>query len=598
VLVLSPLVHFGSAQADLVVAARSCAIPVGMLLFSWDNLSTKGALHQAPDWIFVWNEQQREEAAAIHGFPRDRVVVAGAPRFDRFFTLQPQLTRSGFHEPLGLDPAQPTLLYVCSSQFVSSAEMAFVRKWIAALRAADSSAVRRCNVIVRPHPDVRLSDPAVATEELRWPELRGLKGIVTRPFGDQQAIVLRTSDRLQQGLYESIAHSAAVVGLNTSAELEAAIVGKPVYTVLAGPADADGQSSTLHFHYLVEGHGGCVRVANGLEQHIVQIDAELRTPSAPEPLRQFVHRFLRPQGIERPVAPLLAEAIESTFASTTPIPMPMVAESASTPAGTATHRRNESDGATVTVTVATAAVPSVVVPVTFSRLLYSVDIYAGGDAQAHKFDRMVVEWLREHVKVGDVLYDVDAGIGLYTLLAVKHRGATVIAFEPGFTAFKRLADNVLLNRADGAVTALPLAVADFDGLGYLKYPPGQAGSERHSLRRAGGVPAGRRAAGEDRAFEQSICTVSLDRALTQYGLPQPAHLRLGARSQAAAILSGAAGLLSSTSLRTIFLTTTEANREPVRAALAAAGWSVSDLDPLAQGRSHVIASRLLQTSTI
>ena len=46
VLLISPLVHFGSAQADFVAAARAHGIPVGMLLYSWDNLSTKGCLHR------------------------------------------------------------------------------------------------------------------------------------------------------------------------------------------------------------------------------------------------------------------------------------------------------------------------------------------------------------------------------------------------------------------------------------------------------------------------------------------------------------------------------------------------------------------------
>ena len=59
VMLISPLVHFGSAQADFVAAARAVGIPVGMLLYSWDNLSTKGCLHRLPDWMFVWNERQR-----------------------------------------------------------------------------------------------------------------------------------------------------------------------------------------------------------------------------------------------------------------------------------------------------------------------------------------------------------------------------------------------------------------------------------------------------------------------------------------------------------------------------------------------------------
>src|SRR5262249_51175779 len=61
VLLVSPLVHFGPAQADLVASATRLRIPVWMLLYSWDNLSTKGTLHRWPDRMFVWNEQQRHE---------------------------------------------------------------------------------------------------------------------------------------------------------------------------------------------------------------------------------------------------------------------------------------------------------------------------------------------------------------------------------------------------------------------------------------------------------------------------------------------------------------------------------------------------------
>jgi hypothetical protein len=143
--------------------------------------------------------------------------------------------------------------------------------------------------------------------------MRGVQGFVARPFGDARAVVLRTSDRAMQGLYECIGHSAAVIGLNTSAELEAAILGKPVYTVLAEDADADGQRSTLHFHYLLEQEGGFVRVASTLAEHVAQIERELATPSDAETIRRFVGQFLRPLGAERPVSPLLAEAIERTF---------------------------------------------------------------------------------------------------------------------------------------------------------------------------------------------------------------------------------------------------------------------------------------------
>jgi len=155
-LLLSPLVHFGSAQADMAASARRLGIPVWMLLFSWDNLSTKGCMHVEPDLMFVWNERQRAEAAELHGFPASRVVVAGAPRFDAFFRLQPALTREQFHEALGLDPARPTLLYLCSSRLIAPRELPFVRHWLSAVRESALETLRGCNVIVRPHPDLAL----------------------------------------------------------------------------------------------------------------------------------------------------------------------------------------------------------------------------------------------------------------------------------------------------------------------------------------------------------------------------------------------------------------------------------------------------------
>ena len=57
--------------------------------------------------------------------------------------------------------------------------------------------------------------------------------------------------------FDSLAYSAAVVGINTSALIESAIAGKNVFTILA-PEFRGTQEGTLHFHYLVAEHGGAV----------------------------------------------------------------------------------------------------------------------------------------------------------------------------------------------------------------------------------------------------------------------------------------------------------------------------------------------------
>ena len=50
---------------------------------------------------------------------------------------------------VGLDPAQPLLLYTCSSNFVAPREVEFVRRWIAELRAANDPLLHRCGILVQ-----------------------------------------------------------------------------------------------------------------------------------------------------------------------------------------------------------------------------------------------------------------------------------------------------------------------------------------------------------------------------------------------------------------------------------------------------------------
>ena len=72
------------------------------------------------------------------------------------------------------------------------------------------------------------------------------------------------------------------------------------------------------------------------------------------------------------------------------------------------------------------------------------------DGEPHRIDKAVRKWLRDQVGIGEMVYDVGAGIGIYAVLAAKHRGAPVIAFEPSYGAFRDLCENLLLNGCDGA----------------------------------------------------------------------------------------------------------------------------------------------------
>ena len=144
---------------------------------------------------------------------------------------------------------------------------------------------------------------------VRWSGIEG-KGRVTRPIDEPHVVVLRTHYRRAQAFYDALYHSAAVVGLNTSAALEAAIVGRPVFTLLAGADAANGQESTLHFHYLLEENGGCVSLSRSFNEHVRQLTASLAGTDAGPRQRAFAKTFVRPAGLDVPASTILASAIE------------------------------------------------------------------------------------------------------------------------------------------------------------------------------------------------------------------------------------------------------------------------------------------------
>jgi hypothetical protein len=108
----------------------------------------------------------------------------------------------------------------------------------------------------------------------------------------------------------SLLASAAVVGVNTTAMIEAAILGRPVLTV-EDPAFTHSQRETLHFAHLADGADGCALVAATLDEHLAQLEEVLTHPEGrTEVLRRFAGRFVRPRGLDRRATDWLCDAVE------------------------------------------------------------------------------------------------------------------------------------------------------------------------------------------------------------------------------------------------------------------------------------------------
>ena len=260
-MLVTPLIDLGSRQADWLRGAKRLGIRTGFPVFSWDNLTNKGLVRDEPDLTLVWNDLQAREAEELHGISPARIRITGAPVADPWFDWRPSRSREELCAEVGLDPSQPIVLYLCSSEFVAPNEVEFVPRWLERLRS-HGGPLAEAGYLIRPYPDTAQRWVAAG---LDGPQVR-----VWPRFGEAPR-----DDTSRRDYFDSIYHASAVVGINTTAQIESAIVGRPVHTMLADEF-RDTQQGTLHFRYLDADDFGLLHVGRTWDEHAAQLEASIR----------------------------------------------------------------------------------------------------------------------------------------------------------------------------------------------------------------------------------------------------------------------------------------------------------------------------------
>ena len=310
VVLFTPLLKLGSMQPDYLKSAQALGHRTMLCVASWDNLSSKALIRFPPDAVTVWNDVQKREAIQLHGVPPERVIVTGAQNFDAWFVWKPR-AREDFCRRVGLDPAKPYLLYVGSALFTASiSESAFVKAWISRLRQSGHPQLAEASILIRPHPKRSREWSSVDLDALP-------RNVVIWPRSGAMPV----ERQAKADYFDSMYHSAAVVGLNTTALIEAGVVGRPVHTLLA-PEFAGSQKETLHFPYLTEVEGGLLRVAADFDEHARQLAEALAGINwGEQQRRRFLEVFVRPHGLDVTATSVFVNAIEALAKGERPQPV-------------------------------------------------------------------------------------------------------------------------------------------------------------------------------------------------------------------------------------------------------------------------------------
>ena len=162
-----------------------------------------------------------------------------------------------------------------------------------------------------------------------------------------------------------------------------------------------------------------------------------------------------------------------------------------------------------------------------------------------------VAWIEQFVRGGDVLFDIGANVGAYSLVADRATkgGCTVYAFEPSFSTFAQLSRNIALNGAAGRVIPVLVALSDVTGLVTFNYSSTDPGTALHAL----GPSLDSSGKPFTPAFTQPVLSYRMDDFIAQFAIAAPNHIKLDVDGLELKVLRGATGVLANPRLRTVIV---------------------------------------------
>ncbi|MBS3652292.1 FkbM family methyltransferase [Pseudaminobacter sp. 19-2017] len=200
---------------------------------------------------------------------------------------------------------------------------------------------------------------------------------------------------------------------------------------------------------------------------------------------------------------------------------------------------------------------------------------------------MTVSLLSDEVHEGDVVWDIGANVGLYTLVAARAVGSNgkVVAFEPMAANFSRLLDNVALNRFNERVSLISTPLSNVTGVTRLYYDDPTAGATGAQINAPIGV--------SDTAFVPSLVeiksTLTADELLQGDFIPRPHVVKLDVDGHEPAILKGMADTLCHPEFRPriVIVEVNPGDGEEISAVMRSYGYQLDRREPTGPSKKRL-----------
>ena len=181
--------------------------------------------------------------------------------------------------------------------------------------------------------------------------------------------------------------------------------------------------------------------------------------------------------------------------------------------------------------------------------------------QGYKREPITVDWILGMIEQDDIVFDVGANVGTYSLLIGKTMvsgAGQVFAFEPEASNFLSLNENIKLNRLGNKVVAYPIAFSDSSRPSHLFLSSNIRGSACHSIDAP--ESEGKKYLSQ---HTQGIYVLSVDDLCQENDIPVPNHIKIDVDGAELGIIYGMMRVLGNQALKTIMIEITEENGGPM-----------------------------------
>ena len=174
------------------------------------------------------------------------------------------------------------------------------------------------------------------------------------------------------------------------------------------------------------------------------------------------------------------------------------------------------------------------------QLLFRIDSPGSvpHDLNSTRSEPETFEWIRSHLRENQVLWDIGANIGVFSLYAALGHKNKVLSIEPSAESYSTLNANIRLNNLEDHIDALCFAGSQETNLLQLHMKDPSSGASHNS------IGSSENQFGEfDVNGKQSVIAISLDDLDQIEGIASPNHVKLDVDGKELEILTGATKVL-------------------------------------------------------